>query len=212
MPGRWGLYIANLWTFLSLSVASALGTWGFVAACIGLALAWAYSAPPFRLKLNGWWGNAACAICYEGLAWFTGAAVMAGGAMPDGRIVALALLYSAGAHGIMTLNDFKSVLGDRQLGIDSLPVQLGVRNAAIVASSVMTVAQVIVVVCLCFWGFLPYAASVAGLTAIQLVLMRKFVANPVERATWFSGLGVTLYVIGMMISAFALHSTQAVGY
>ena len=60
------------------------GTWGFAAAVAGLALAWAYSAPPLRLKQNGWWGNSAVAACYEGLPWFTGAAVMAA-ALPDWR-------------------------------------------------------------------------------------------------------------------------------
>ena len=129
MPGRWGLAIAILWTGLSLLVAAFLGPWGFGAAVIGLLLAWAYSAPPLRLKLNGWWGNAACGLCYEGLAWTTGAAVMAGGAMPPARSLALAALYSAGAHGIMTLNDFKSVEGDRQMGVGSLPVRLGVPGA-----------------------------------------------------------------------------------
>jgi chlorophyll synthase len=83
MPGRWGLYVAVAWTLLSLLVALSLGDWGFLAAAAGLALAWAYSAPPVRLKQNGWWGNAACGFCYEGLAWITGAAVMAGGTMPD---------------------------------------------------------------------------------------------------------------------------------
>ena len=77
MPGRWGLYVAVAWTALSLTVALALGPWGFGAAVVGLLLAWAYSAPPIRLKRNGWWGNAACGLCYEGLAWTTGAAVMA---------------------------------------------------------------------------------------------------------------------------------------
>ena len=69
MPGRWGLYVAILWTVLSLLLSLVLGPWGFGAAVIGLLLAWAYSAPPLRLKQNGWWGNAACGICYEGLAW-----------------------------------------------------------------------------------------------------------------------------------------------
>ena len=105
MPGYWGLYIAILWTLLSLMVATALGPWGFGAAVLGLVLAWAYSMPPVRLKMNGWWGNAACGLCYEGLAWVTGAAVMAGGAMPDSRSLMLAGLYSIGAHGIMTLNE-----------------------------------------------------------------------------------------------------------
>jgi len=76
IPGYWGLYIAVIWTVLSLLLATLLGSWGFVAAIVGLVLAWAYSAPPIRLKRNGWWGNAACGLCYEGLPWFTGAAVM----------------------------------------------------------------------------------------------------------------------------------------
>ena len=108
MPGRWGLYIAVLWTALSLAAGWAIGPWVFAAALLGLALAWAYSAPPLRLKRNGWWGNAACGLCYEGLAWITGAAVMAGGA-PSLQSLILAALYSAGAHGIMTLNDFKAM-------------------------------------------------------------------------------------------------------
>lgn len=40
MPGRWGLYIAVLWTVL-LAVALIAGPWGFVAALVGLKLAWA---------------------------------------------------------------------------------------------------------------------------------------------------------------------------
>src|SRR5215468_6260407 len=124
IPGRWGLYIAMIWTALSIEVAATLGAWGFGAAVFGLALAWAYSAPPIRLKQNGWWGNAAVGVCYEGLPWFTAAAIMSGGA-PGWRIVLIAFLYSAGAHGIMTLNDFKSIEGDQKTGIRSLPVQLG---------------------------------------------------------------------------------------
>jgi chlorophyll/bacteriochlorophyll a synthase len=144
MPGKWGLYLAVLWTVISLLVATVLGPWGFGAAVVGLLLAWAYSAPPLRLKENGWWGNAACGFSYEGIAWVTGAAVMAGGIMPDARSLALAALYSVGTHGIMTLNDFKAVDGDRQMGVRSLPVQLGVQNAARVACAVMVLSQLAV--------------------------------------------------------------------
>src|ERR1700759_1947197 len=41
VPGRRGLQIAVGWTALSLLVAAALGPWGFGAAVVGLALAWA---------------------------------------------------------------------------------------------------------------------------------------------------------------------------
>ena len=204
MPGRWGLYIAIAWTFVSLAVASLLGPWGFGAAVIGLALAWAYSAPPLRLKLNGWWGNAACGLSYEGLAWATGAAVMAGGEMPSQRSLLLALLYSVGAHGIMTLNDFKAVDGDRQMGVRSLPVQLGVQKAAKVACWTMMVPQFCVVVLLATWGAPVSATVVIGLMVAQLFLMNYFLALPTERALLYSGFGVPLFVAGMMVSAFAL--------
>jgi chlorophyll synthase len=125
IPGKWGLYIAIIWTVLSLLASAVLGPVCFAAACVGLLLAWAYSAPPLRLKRNGWWGNAACGLCYEGLPWVTGAAIMAG-TVPGAHIFIMAGLYSFGAHGIMTLNDFKSVEGDLQVGIDSLPAMLGI--------------------------------------------------------------------------------------
>ena len=203
IPGRWGLYIAIVWTVLSLAVALALGPVVFWAACFGMAMAWAYSAPPFRFKGNGWWGNAAVGLCYEGLPWFTGAAVLLG-AVPNGQIVLLALLYSIGAHGIMTLNDFKAIEGDTRMGVRSLPVQLGVAGAARTACAVMVLPQLVVIGLLISWGRPFFAAAVVALLVVQLVMMRRFLAQPVARALWYSGFGVPLYVSGMMISAFAL--------
>jgi chlorophyll/bacteriochlorophyll a synthase len=207
LPGRWGLGIALLWTALSLAVASMLGPWVFGAGMLGLALAWAYSAPPIRLKRNGWYGNAACGFCYEGLAWITGAAVMAGGAMPEARSIALAVLYSLGAHGIMTLNDFKSVRGDLGMGIRSLPVRLGVPAAARVACWSMALPQVAVVALLFVWGQPVHALAVIALIGAQLLLMRRFLRDPVARALEYSGFGVPLFVAGMMVSAFALRAS-----
>jgi len=207
MPGRWGLYIALVWTLLSLAVATTLGQAGFAAAACGLLLAWAYSAPPLRLKRNGWWGNAACALCYEGLAWITGAAVMAAGAWPEQRSLLLALLYSVGAHGIMTLNDFKAIEGDRRMGIGSLPVRLGVTGAARAACLIMAVPQAVVALLLLRWGAAGHALAVAAMLLAQLLLMRRFLAAPLERATWYSALGVNFYVAGMLVSAFALRAT-----
>jgi len=203
IPGTWGLRIAVAWTALSLAVAALLGAWVFGAAVVGLALAWMYSAPPFRLKQNGWWGNAAVGVSYEGLAWFTGAAVMAG-ALPDGRIILLAALYSLGAHGIMTLNDFKSVEGDLRMGLKSLPAMLGVDRAARLACWVMALPQVAVVLLLLSWGTHLQAAIVAGLLVAQILLMMTLLTAPKDRAAWYNATGTTLYVLGMLASAFAI--------
>ena len=88
-------------------------------------------------------------------------------AMPDWRVIILAALYSVGAHGIMTLNDFKSIEGDTQMGIGSLPVRLGVDNAALVACVVMAVPQVVVVAILFVLGSPVHAGIVALLLIVS---------------------------------------------
>ncbi len=211
IPGRWGLYIAGIWSLLSLAVASLLGAWVLIATAVGLVLAWAYSAPPFRLKRNGWLGNAACGFSYEGLAWVTGAAVMLGGALPPWPVLILALLYSIGAHGIMTLNDFKSIRGDRATGIGSLPVRLGPQTAARVASLVMALPQVAVIALLLAWERPVAAAAIAVLLAAQGMMMTRLVRDPVGKALWYSGFGVPLFVLGMMVAAFAVRSLPLAG-
>ena len=208
VPGRWGLWIALGWTVLSLLLGLALGPWAAGATALGVALAWAYSAPPLRLKRNGWWGNAACAACYEGLPWVTAAAIMVGAA-PDGRVLLVAALYSAGAHGIMTLNDFKSVEGDRRFGIGSLPVRLGPERAARVACAAMAAPQAVVAALLLGWGASWQAAAVALLLVVQLALMARLLRDPRALAPWYNATGVTLYVLGMLVCAFALRPEMA---
>ena len=128
---------------------------------------------------------------------------------PDWRIVVMALLYSIGAHGIMTLNDFKSVEGDKRMGIDSLPVLLGVERAARFACLVMAVPQAVVVVLLLLWQRPLYALAVGTLLIAQFFLMAHFLKSPRERAPWYNGTGISCYVLGMLISAFALAAIRA---
>ena len=203
VPAAWAAAIAIGLSLASIARALWLGVWVAGAAAVGLALSWAYSTPPARLKRNGWYGNAAVAVSYEGLAWFAGAAVMAGG-YPGHAVVWLALFYSLGAHGIMTLNDFKAVAGDRAMGVASLPARYGVGPAALIACATMAGAQGVVVALLWAWGHGIYAAAVAVLLVAQGGLMVRFLARPVERAPWYNATGTSLYVIGMMIAAVAV--------
>ena len=211
MPGRWGLGIAIAWTLLSLLWATMMGPWGFAACALAIVLSWAYSMPPVRLKKNGWYGNAACGLSYEGLAWLTGTAVMLGGAWPGANAVYLALLYSLGAHGIMTLNDFKAIEGDRQMGVASLPVQLGAQGAAKVACLFMWLPQVAVSALLLNWELPWHALAVLVLSFLQWPLLIKFLKNPIERALYVSAFGVPIFVSGMMVSAWGLRQLNAAG-
>jgi chlorophyll synthase len=203
IPGQWGLAIAVGWSLLSLGLAGMLGPVVLAATIIGLALAWAYSAPPIRLKQNGWWGNAACGLCYEGLAWVTGAALMLG-ALPSPSLLTLALLYSIAAHGIMTLNDFKSIEGDTYSGVASLPVQLGPERAAQVACAFMVLPQLMVIALLVMWSRLPYAMLIAMSVALQVACMRRLLEDPRRHAPWYNATGVSLLVLGMLVAAFAV--------
>lgn len=201
--GRWGLYVAIAGTVISMLVALATGFWIFVATCVGLACAWAYSAPPFRLKTSGWTGPAVVALSYEGLAWFTGAAIMIG-ALPGFEILAILALYSLGAHGIMTLNDFKAVEGDREMGLKSLPLTMGVARAARFACAVMALPQVAVVGLLFYWGHMISAGAVTILLLAQFALMPRLLSDPKRHTPWYSATGVTLYVLGMLAAALGL--------
>ena len=134
----------------------------------------------------------------------TGAAIALGGTMPPGPVLIVALLYSLGAHGIMTLNDFKSVEGDRQMGVKSLPAQLGTDRAARLACVVMALPQLVVIALLIQWQLTIAALVVVLVVAAQAAAMAKLLAEPEARAPWYNATGVSLYVSGMMVSAVAL--------
>jgi chlorophyll synthase len=210
IPGQWGLAIAIFWTALCLLAALPLGAFGLSAVAIALLFSWGYSAPPFRFKRNGWIGNTAVGFTYEGLAWVTGAGIMLGNQVPPMPVLLLATLYSIGAHGIMTLNDFKAIEGDQRMGVNSLPVLLGADGAARVASLVMVLAQAAVIALLVTWSRPWHALAIGVLALVQAMMMWRFVQSPRERALWLSALGVPFYVSGMMIAAFAVRTLPIV--
>ncbi len=104
----------------------------------------------------------------------------------------------------MTLNDFKSVEGDRRFGVGSLPVRLGPARAARVACLAMAAPQAAVVALLLGWGAAWQAVAVLLLLLAQLALMAKLLRDPRALAPWYNATGVTLYVLGMLVCAFAV--------
>lgn len=210
VPGRWGLWVALVMSVLALGMGAFLGPWGFGATVFGVLAAWAYSAEPVRLKRSGIWGPGLVGLCYEGLPWFTGAAVLAAGA-PSWPVILIASLYALGAHGIMTLNDFKALEGDRQTGVNSLPVTLGPERAARVACWVMGLPQVVVIALILGWDRPWHAVAIGALLIGQVWAMRILLSDPKARAPWYNGTGVLFYVSGMMVAAFALRGIGGIG-
>ncbi len=205
VPPAWALAYALALSGLSLWVGSFLGPWGLGATAVAVLAAWAYSLPPVRLKRSGWWGPGLVGLSYETLPWFTGAAVLSVGA-PSFYVVIVAVLYGIGAHGIMTLNDFKALEGDKATGVRSLPVVLGPEVAAKIACIVMALPQTLVISLLFIWGKPLFATIVLISLIAQFAAMRVMMRDPKAKAPWYNGTGVTLYVLGMMVSAVAIRS------
>jgi chlorophyll synthase len=148
-------------------------------------------------------------LCYEGVPWFTGAAVMLQD-LPRFEILLAALLYAIGAHGIMTLNDFKAIEGDTKLGIQSLPVSLGPRKAALVACAIMAIPQIIMITYLFSWGLVISGICITLLLIGQMAAMAKLLKDPEKFAPWYNATGVLMYVSGMMVCAVGLRHLTSI--
>ncbi|MFN3163035.1 MAG: UbiA family prenyltransferase [Pseudohongiellaceae bacterium] len=204
IPNRWGLYIAIAWTAVSALVASVLGPWVFVAAIVGLLLAWAYSAPPLRLKQPAGGEQRCCHLLRRPALVYRR---RPGHRHPAGlahHCPGWTVQFWRPRHH--DLNDFKSIEGDTRMGLRSLPVQLGAAGAAQLACVVMLLPQAVVVALLFSWGF-PIHATIISLSFLaQAALMRRLLTSPRELAPWYNATGVSLYVLGMLVSAFAMQS------
>ena len=184
-------------------VAWSIHPYVMIIAFVGVLMSHAYSGPPVRAKRNGWFGNLIVGLAYEGVAWLTGSFAITQG-VPSSESIALAIIFSLGAHGIMTLNDFKSVVGDNIRKVASIPVQLGEKKAAILASVVMDIAQLAAIgILLAKSAFITSGIAIL-LLAFQIPMQKTLIDNPKEKAVWYNAFGTLLYVLSMMVCAIGI--------
>ena len=200
----WGFFTGIIMSVISILFAYYLGSLIFFATIIGVLAAWLYSLEPIRLKRSAIFGPGVVAICYEGLPWFTGAAIFTI-SLPNKEVLIVLSLYALGAHGIMTMNDFKATKGDKLLGINSLPVILGRKPATLVACLIMLFPQLIVISLFYFWGSLILALTLAVCVLLQSLSMIFLIRDPEKNTPFFNMTGVLLYIAGMMLSANGLY-------
>ena len=200
----WGFFTGITMSATSILFAYYLGSLIFFATIIGVLAAWLYSLEPIRLKRSAIFGPGVVAICYEGLPWFTGAAIFTI-SLPNKEVLIVLSLYALGAHGIMTMNDFKATKGDKLLGINSLPVILGRKPATLVACLIMLFPQLIVISLFYFWGSLILAVTLAVCVLLQSLSMIFLIRDPEKNTPFFNMTGVLLYIAGMMLSANGLY-------
>lgn len=104
----------------------------------------------------------------------------AGGTSPHPQVVILTLLYSWAGLGIAIVNDFKSVEGDREMGLQSLPVAFGVEKAKWICVGSIDATQLGIAAWLYSIGEPTYAAVLTGLVLPQIFAQFKyFLPDPV---------------------------------
>ena len=167
-----------------------------------------YSAPPIKLKQNGWLGNYALGASYIALPWWAGQALFG---HLDWPIIGLTLVYSLAGLGIAVVNDFKSIAGDRQLGLQSLPVLLGPQAASWVSAALMDGFQLLIAVVLMGLGQHLAGAILVLLVIPQMVFQDIWLLrDPLRFDVQYQAGAQPFLVLGMLVSAVALgHSTLA---
>ena len=168
----------------------------------GAFIAYIYSAPPLKLKQNGWLGNYALGASYIALPWWAGHALFG---QLNWKIAILTLIYSLAGLGIAVVNDFKSVEGDRQLGLKSLPVMFGITTAAWICVIMIDVFQAGIAGYLISIQENLYATIVLLLIIPQITFQDMyFLRNPLENDVKYQASAQPFLVIGMLITGLAL--------
>jgi len=200
-----------------LAVAYGLDLWAghgtpvvFLLALGGSFVSFIYSAPPLKLKQNGWLGNYALGASYIALPWWAGQALFG---QLTWTTALLTLAYSLAGLGIAVVNDFKSIEGDRALGLASLPVVFGAKRASWISAAMINLFQLAMVGVLIaigqhFSAVLLVLLIVPQMTFQDIWLLRDPVAFDVK----YQASAQPFLVIGMLVTALAIgHSSLTTG-
>ena len=207
----WGLLIAGL------AVSWGLDLWAghstpvlFLLALGGSFVSFIYSAPPLKLKQNGWLGNYALGASYIALPWWAGQALFG---QLTWATAFLTLAYSLAGLGIAVVNDFKSVEGDRALGLQSLPVAFGIGPASWISAGMIDLFQLLMVAVLIAIGQ-HFAAVLLVLLIVPQITFQDIwlLRDPVEFDVKYQASAQPFLVLGMLVTALAIgHSPLTQG-
>lgn len=207
-----GEVLTQVWVLLlgGIGVAAGLDSWAghewpvmTVLAIFGSFISYIYSAPPLKLKQSGWAGNYALGSSYIALPWWAGQALF-GTLTLD--VMVLTVLYSIAGLGIAIVNDFKSIEGDRAMGLNSLPVAFGVEGAKWICVSTIDVTQLGIAAYLAFGLNEPvYAAVLVGLVLPQIYAQIKyFLPDPVANDVKYQASAQPFLVFGLLCTGLAI--------
>jgi chlorophyll synthase len=188
-------YLLDIWAEHDFPIITCL-------ALGGSFISYIYSAPPLKLKQNGWLGNYALGSSYIALPWWAGHALF--GEL-NWTIVILTLIYSMAGLGIAVVNDFKSVEGDEKLGLKSLPVMFGITTAAWICVLMIDIFQVgigsyLIAIHQNLYGTILLLLVIPQITFQDMYFLRDPLKNDVK----YQASAQPFLVLGMLVAGLAL--------
>ncbi|MED6218851.1 hypothetical protein PIB30_030410 [Stylosanthes scabra] len=202
--------ITQIWLLLlgGLTLAGILDIWAghsfptiFSLAVGGSLVSYIYSAPPFKLKQNGWIGNLALGASYISLPWWAGQALF-GTLTAD--IIFLTLLYSIAGFGVGIVNDFKSIEGDRAHGLQSIPVAFGAETAKWISVGAIDITQLLIAGYLAGAGKPYHALALLVLIVPQVIFQYQYLLkDPEKYDVKYQASAQPFLVLGMLVTALA---------
>jgi chlorophyll synthase len=206
-----GQVIGQIWFLLLSGIALAFGLDNWAGnediaitklTIFGCFISYIYSAPPLKLKATGWLGSYALGSSYISLPWLCGQAMFGELSWP---VTWLTVFYSLAGLGIAIVNDFKSIEGDRELGLQSLPVAFGIEKAKWLTVGTIDVTQLSVAGYLAYIGETTYALVLLGLIAPQMFFQFKyFLPDPVANDVKYQASAQPFLVFGILATALAV--------
>ncbi len=177
---------------------------------IGIINAHLYSANPIKLKKRLWAGNTIVAVSYLVIPWIAGEiafnpAVSIESLQPS---LIVATLFTLSSTGTMTINDFKSIDGDRQVGIRTLPAVFGETGAAIIAAVLIDLGQLLSAGYMLLIGQNTFALIVTALIVPQVLLQFSLVRSPKSMDVRYNAIAQNFLVAGMLACALAIKAAK----
>ncbi|MBC8043176.1 MAG: UbiA family prenyltransferase [Rhizobacter sp.] len=139
----------------------------------GFVMGYIYSAPPLKLKRNVLTSAPVVGLTYSLMTWIAGNIIFTD-LRPE--VIWMGVINMFVAIGLIFLNDFKSVEGDRSAGLKSLPIMIGVRNTYLVSFAIIDVPLAgFALLMLTWWGFgWVFIFSLLSFAAILYMQLRLY--------------------------------------
>jgi chlorophyll synthase len=115
------------------------------------------------------------------------------------------MVYSLGGIAPAIVNDFKSIKGDAEFGIDSLPVMYGPDVAKWIAAAAQTLPELAVSLYLYSIGEGNYATALLALVLPQLYFIKTLlIADPIENDVKFQASCQPFFFLGLVLTSICM--------